>query len=144
MSVGLTVHGGQEGLDQVPSHRWSDCPTTHANNIHMIVLDPLAGREMIVDQRGANARNLVGTHRRPHAAAADCHATFDLPRRYSPAERGDKVRIVVIRRLAVRAEIDNLMAGRTELGDKSLLQAEPAVISGNADAHVMISCINLL
>jgi len=36
------------------------------------------------------------------------------------------------------------MTGSTELGDQFLLQAEPTVISGNADAHVMISCINLL
>jgi len=144
MPLGLTELGGQEGLDQVPSHCRSHCPPAHADNVHVIVLDPLAGREMIVDQRGANARNLVGTHGCTHAAAANGHVTLHLARRHSLAERGDKVRIVVIRRLAVRAEIDNLMAGRTELGDKSLLQAEPAVISGDADTHVAISCINSL
>src|SRR5271166_5142870 len=97
MSFGLTELGGQEGLDEVPSHSRSHCPATHADNVHVIVLDPLPGREMIVDQRGANARNLVGTHRCTHAAAADCHATLDPTRRHSPAERGHKVRIVVVR-----------------------------------------------
>jgi hypothetical protein len=125
MSVGLTELGGQEGLDQVPSHRRSDCPTTHANNIHMIVLDPLPGREMIVDQRGANARNLAGTHRCSHAAAADCHATFDLPRRYSPGERGDKVRIVVVRAQAIRAEIYDLVSGRAELATSCSFKPKP-------------------
>jgi hypothetical protein len=40
MSVGLAELGGQEGLNQVPSHRWSDSPTTHENNVHVIILDP--------------------------------------------------------------------------------------------------------
>jgi hypothetical protein len=96
---------------------------------------------MIVDQRGANARNLVCTHRRSHAAATYCHAAFDLPRRHSPAERGNKVRKIVVRAQDIRAEIDNLMAGRTELRDQFLFQAEPAVISSDADAHVVVSCL---
>ena len=97
MSVCLTELGGQKGLDQVPSHRWSDCPATHANNVHVIILDPLPRREVIVDQRRAHAGNLVGTYRCPHTAAADRHATFDLTHRHSPGERGDKIRIVVVR-----------------------------------------------
>src|SRR6516165_2867351 len=97
MSVGLTEFGGQKGLDQVPSHRWSDCPTTHANNVHVIILDPLPRREVIVDQRRAHAGNLVGTYRCPHTAAADRHATFDQTHHHPPAERGDKIRIVVVR-----------------------------------------------
>jgi hypothetical protein len=80
----------------------------------------------------------------PYAATADSHATFDLPRRNGVAERGDKVRVVVVRTQAVRTEIDNVMARRTKLRDQLLLQAEPAVIRGNADAHVVISCIDLL
>ena len=63
MSFGLTELGDQEGLDEVQSHRGSHCPATHADNVHVIVLDPLPGREMIVDQRGADASDLVGTAR---------------------------------------------------------------------------------
>src|SRR5215510_5923296 len=106
MSFGLAELGGQEGLDEIPSHRRSHCPATHAEYVNVIVLDPLPSRKMIVDQRGANARNLVGTHRRSHAAATYGDAAFDLPRRHSPAERCDKVRIVVIRAQAIRAEIN--------------------------------------
>ena len=141
MSVGLAALGGQKGLDQVPSHRWSDCPATHAENVHVIILDPLPGRKVIVDQGCAYAGNLVGTHRCPDAAAADCHAPLDLTRRYSAAERGDEIRIVVVRAQAMRAEIDDLVTGRAELGDQLFLQAKAAVISGHADAHLVVSCI---
>ena len=137
MSVGLTELGGKKGLDQVPSHRWSDCPATHANNVHVIILDPLPGREVIVDQGCAYAGNLVGTDLCPYTAAADCHATLDPPRRYGPGERGDEVRIVVVRAQAICTEINNLMASRTELTDQLLLQAEPPVIRGDTDAHVV-------
>jgi hypothetical protein len=91
---------------------------------------------MIVDQRRADAGNLVGADRRTYAAAADCHTTIDLPRRHSLTERHNKVRIVIVQVQAMRAEIDDFMARRAELSDQFLFQAEPAVIGGDADAHV--------
>ena len=39
MPVSLTELGGHEGLDEVPCHRRSYCPATHADNIHVIVAD---------------------------------------------------------------------------------------------------------
>ena len=53
-------------------------------------------------------------------SATDGDVTFDLPRRYSIGQRGDKVRIIVVRAEPIRTEIDNLMAGRTELRDQFL------------------------
>src|SRR5882757_4985489 len=97
MSFGLTEPGSQKGLDEIPSHSRSHRSATHAEDVHVIVFDALPGREMIVDQRGADAGNLVGTDRRPYAAAANCHPAIDLPRRHSPTERNNKVRIVVVR-----------------------------------------------
>ena len=44
----------------------------------------------------------------------------------------------------MRTKIDNLMASRPELNDQFLLQAISAVISGDADAHIGVSSINLL
>jgi hypothetical protein len=136
MSFGLTEFGSQKGLNEIPSHSRSYRSATHAKDVHMIVFDTLPGREMIVDQRSADAGNLVGTDRRTYPAAANCHGTIDLPRRHSLTERDNKVRVVVVQVQAVRAEIDNLMARRAELSDQLLLQAEPAVIGGDADAHV--------
>ncbi len=97
---------------------------------------------LVVDQRSADAWNLVGADRRPDAAAADRDAAIDGTRRHSMAERDNKVRIVVVRAQTTRAEVDNLMSSRAELGDQFFLQAEPAVIGGDADAHGVISCVN--
>jgi len=72
---------------------------------------------MIVDQRSADAGDLVRKHRSSDTAAADRHAAFDLPCRHGVAEWGYKVGIVVVRAQTVRTEIDDLMAGRAKLRD---------------------------
>ena len=45
----------------------------------MIVLDPLAGGEMICNQRSPDASDLVSADASAYAAAADCHASLHLP-----------------------------------------------------------------
>src|SRR6266550_3352143 len=49
VSVGLAKLGLKERLDEVPSDSWSHRPATHTKNVHMIVLDTLSRREMVVD-----------------------------------------------------------------------------------------------
>ena len=80
MSLGPAALGRQERLDQVPGHRRADGSTPHAQDIHVIVLDPLPSGEVIVDQRGADASDLIGTHRRADAAAADRHSPIHVRR----------------------------------------------------------------
>src|SRR5215472_6361245 len=48
VALGLTESCRQKRLDQVPGHRRSNGPAAHANNVHVIVLDPLPSREMVV------------------------------------------------------------------------------------------------
>src|SRR5262245_29568200 len=62
VSLGLAECGGQECLDEVPGDGWSYGPTAHTQDVQMIVLDPLPGREVVVDERRADALHLVGTH----------------------------------------------------------------------------------
>jgi hypothetical protein len=45
----LTKLGCEKGLNQIPRDRWSYGPAAHAKNVHVIVLDTLSGREVIVD-----------------------------------------------------------------------------------------------
>jgi len=82
MPLGLTELGGQERLDEIPGHRRSHGSSTHAKDVHVIVLDALLGREMVVDQTGADTLDLVGAHRRADAAAADREAAIHFPRYY--------------------------------------------------------------
>src|SRR5262249_14897011 len=51
--------GRQERLDEVPGHGRAHRSTAHAQHVHVIVLDSLSGGEVIVDQRGADASDLV-------------------------------------------------------------------------------------
>src|SRR5208337_3882224 len=125
--------GCQEGLHQVPGHRWSYGPAAHADDVHMIVLDPLPGGEVVVNQAGANARNLVGADRGTDAAAADGDPPFHLPRNHSLGQWDDEIGIVVTRVQTMSTEIDHLMAGSSKLGHQLFLQTKPAMIGG--DSH---------
>jgi len=49
MSLRLTKLGGEKRLDQIPRDGWSHSPAAHAKNVHVIVLDTLPSREMVVN-----------------------------------------------------------------------------------------------
>ncbi len=135
MSLGLTVPGPKKGLDQIPCNRRTDSPASHTKDIHVIIFDPLHGREVIVNQRGADAVNLVGTHRRTDAAAADRHAAIDLSRDDGLGERRYIVRIVVALTQIMGTEIDNFMPRATKPADEFLLQTKSTVICRNSHTH---------
>ena len=81
---------------------------------------------------GRRATVQLCEHRCADAATANGHAAIDLARDDCPRQRHNEVRIIVIRRRLVRAEIHNLVPGGANVGDQSLFQREPAVIRGNA------------
>jgi hypothetical protein len=60
VALGLTELGRQELLDEVPGEERPQSPSAQTNYVHVIVFDPLSGGEVIADQTGSNARNLVG------------------------------------------------------------------------------------
>ena len=49
MSRRLTELGREKRLHEIPGDGWSDSPATHTKHIHVIVLDTLACRKMVVD-----------------------------------------------------------------------------------------------
>ena len=59
MALGLTELGRQEASTRSQA---TTAPTSTAqtNYVHVIILDSLSGGEVVVDQCGSNARNLVG------------------------------------------------------------------------------------
>jgi hypothetical protein len=91
MPLGLAEPGSQKCLDQVPGYGRSHGPAAHANDVHVIVLDALPSREMVVHQPSADARNLVGANRRADTATADRHAAFHISIGDCSGERDDKV-----------------------------------------------------
>src|SRR5437764_9233267 len=95
MSLRLAELSGEKRLDQVPGDGWSHGPAAHAKDVHVIVLDTLPGREVVVDQRRVNAPNFICAHRRAYAAATDRNSTLHLQRGYGQCQRDDIVGIVI-------------------------------------------------
>lgn len=125
MPLGLAELGGKERLDEVPGDSRPYSPTAHAKDVHVIVLDPLPGREVVVDQASADTRNLVGADRCAHATAAARHATIHFPCNHGLSERDDQVRIVIVRSQGMSAEFDDLMPRRAELVDQPSFKPNP-------------------
>ena len=123
VALRLTEPGRQECLDEIPSYGRPHRSAAHANDVHMIVLDPLPSREVVVNQPGADAWDLVGANRRAHAAAADRDTMFYLPPGDGSGERNDEIRIIVERNQVMGTEIDDLILSRTELGSSSSLRS---------------------
>src|SRR5260370_28062707 len=93
--VGLTELGIQKRFGEVPRNGRTHRAAPHTNDVHVIVLDALPGRVMVVDQSGAGAWNFVGTDAGAHAAAANRQAAFNLARSHRLSERNDEIRIVI-------------------------------------------------
>ena len=126
-------------LDEIPGDFGSDRPAAHAEHVHVVILHALLRREVVVDERGADARDLVGADRRADAASADGHAAFDRPRHDGAGERDHEVRIVVVRVEGVGAEIDDPCPAERRCATFSSCFAEAAVIGRDSDAHRVIS-----
>src|SRR5262245_34013995 len=107
--------GREEGLDQIPCDLGPDRTAPHAEDVHVVVLHTLTGREMIVDERRANPGYLVRTHRGTDAAPADGDATINGARNDRIRERHHEVRIVVAVGQSMRSEVDDLVSGSPQL-----------------------------
>jgi hypothetical protein len=109
MTLGPTEFGTEKRLDEIPRHGRPDRPSAHAQDVEVVVLDALLRGEVVVNERRADACDLVGADRRAHAAAADRHAALYLSRDHGTRKRDDEVGIVVVRIERVGAEIHDLV-----------------------------------
>jgi hypothetical protein len=105
-------------LNQVPGDGWADRPAAHAQDVHVIVFNPLPGREVIVDQRGADTWNLVSANRSPNAAAANGDTTRHLAGRHRLGQRSDIVGVIVVGFEFVGTEIDYFVTPIAKLGSQ--------------------------
>src|SRR5208282_3532943 len=137
MPLGLTALGRKKRLDKVPSDGRSHRPSAHTDDVHVVVLDTLFSREMVMHQSRASAHNFVGTNGSADAAAADGNSALDIARHYGSGKRDNEVRIVVTRIQAVRTEIDDFMPCSSKLCDKFLFQTKSPVIRGDPNPHAL-------
>ena len=71
MTFFLCKLGGQEGIHQFSRDNETHHPAADAEDVHIVVLDSLVSRVVVLHQPGTHSRNLVGTDRGADAAAAD-------------------------------------------------------------------------
>jgi len=141
VSFVLAQCSGQERLDEVPGHDRSHGPAAHAHHVPVIVLDPLPGRDVVVHERSADARDLGGADRGADTTPAERRTALDLSRRHGPRPWNDAVRRVVARVQAMRPDIDGLMSRGAEADEQRFLHTLATVIRGHTDAHGRCSTV---
>ncbi len=120
--------GGEKDLEEFPSEGGADHETTEADQVEVVIFDPLMCREAFMDQRGADPGNPVGNDRCPDSAATDGDAPFDLARGDSAGQRGDVIGKVVVGLRELVSEIDYFMACLVEFSGEVPFQFEAAVV----------------
>jgi hypothetical protein len=121
MPLGSRELGCQKRLDDVPGHGRPHGSSAHANDIHVIVLDPLFSRIVVVDQGGSNSGDLVSTYGCTHAAGTDGYAALHATRSNSLGQGDDEVRTVVGGIQLVSAAINHIMSRRAKVSYEFLL-----------------------
>jgi hypothetical protein len=136
VAFGRTELACEKGLNQIPGHGWAHGPTAHTDDIHVVILNTLLGRKVIMNEPGADAPDLIGTHGSADTAPADCDAAKYFTGSYGPREWNDYVGIIVGRVRFMSTKIDYVMTRRSKLGDELFFQNESAVIGGYSDSHM--------
>jgi hypothetical protein len=144
VSLGRAECRREKRLDEVPCDSWADRSAAYTEDVHVIVLDALPGREVVVDQRCADSAHLVCAYGSAHATAADRHSTLHFRCCEGTSQRKNIVRIVIALIEGVCAEIDNLMCCSPKPHDQLFFQAETTVIGCNSNAHSNSSVPNAL
>jgi hypothetical protein len=95
-SSSMAGSGGIPSIEKSASDFKGDFGTDHAStdaeDVHIVVLDPLTSRVSVVAQASSNAREFVGSHADPHSRTANENATIDFTRQDSGRDRLSKVR----------------------------------------------------
>ena len=135
MALGAAEVSGQKGLDQFPGERRPDHFSTQTKDIHVVIFDALMGGEDIMDEPGTHAGNLVRGDGRSHAAAAERHSAFNLPRGDGPGQGDDEVGVVISGVQLVCAEVHDLVPRATQRLRHLPFQGKPSMVRGDSHAH---------
>lgn len=124
----------EEGLDEFDGDGLADDPGADAEDVHVVVLDPLVGGVVVVADAGADAGDLVGGDADADAAAADQNAAVGPTSNNDLANFAGEVG-VVDGAVGVCPAVDDGMARRGDEGSDSVLEREAAVIAAESDVH---------
>src|SRR5690349_15933845 len=107
----------------------------------MVMFSGAAGGDLVVDQRGADAVDLVRGDRHPDAAAFEKDGDLGVAPSDRAGSGSGEINVVAAGR-AVATEILDLMTGALEHGQQLFLGVVPAMIGGDGDFHPKYSSSN--
>ncbi len=130
--------GFEKGLNEFPGKFGSFDAASKANQVHVVILDALARREIVFDQARANAFDFVGADRSANAAAAYGDAAFKLAFSNGAGEGNDEVRVIIGGVEHGGAEVNDFVAGGLEARGEFLFEFKSAVVGCDSNAHIIM------
>ena len=125
---------GEKLANERDGPRGADLARAEADDVGIVVAPALAGGELVVHERGADAPELVGCDRRPNPAPA--HENAHLDELLADRVRGRASEVGIVHRLVrKRAHVEHVVAIGLERVDNGPLVREPRVITTECDAH---------
>jgi len=89
---GGTVSSAEKGLNYLKGNFGANDTRADAEDVHIVMLHPLAGRVGVMAETGSDPRELVGSDTHPHAGAADQDTAIDLSFKEFGGNKLSKVR----------------------------------------------------
>src|SRR5579885_635130 len=123
----------EKRLHQLARERRPHDLGAEAEHVHVVVLDALVRAVGVVADRRADAGELAGGDGRAHSRAADEDAARGLAALDRLADLARLVGIVDAHRVGVRAEVEDVVAGKRL--EHRLAQMDAAVVERDRDLH---------
>ena len=113
----------------------ADDPRPQAKDIHIVVLDALAGAVRVVTQPRTYPFHLIGRHTRSHPAATQQDPTLGLTVLDGLADVTGVIRVIIVWLYLMGAQVEHLMAQRLEESDEFAFEWKAAVVTSNRYFH---------
>ena len=124
----------QKSVDTVVCGLGANDPGTEDEHVHIVMLDPLMRRVVVMAEAGADTANLVCGYAGAHTAAADENSSLGAAVQDSMPDFRGEIRIIN-RRSGVRANVENLVALLFEVLNNGLFQIVPCVVTADDNEH---------
>ena len=135
----MTLFAGEDGVEEAHDQGLRDLvpdyPGAQAQDVHVVVLDPLSRRVGVVAQARAHPAYLVGRYTGAHAAAADDDASVDRAVRYPASHQPGEIRVVVAGVEGMSADVLDLMVQAPDELDDGSLQLVPGMVRAYRYPH---------
>ena len=130
--------GRQIRIDDALSQCFTDHLLAERQKVHVDMLDAVARRPLVLDDRGAHTGDLVRRDRGTDARSAKEDAAFHVAARDRVSERPDEERVIVIGP-GLGAERNGGVTRRFQMLDDRGLQTLTGMVRGDPDLHTTVA-----